>query len=507
MALNFPDNPASGDTFISGNKTWQYNGNRWVLIAAGAVISVADGSITAAKIADGTIVAAEIAANAVTTAKILDANVTADKISAGAVTAAKINNAVTLNDIPDVTITTTDTYAIGDTGPGGGKIFITPSTAGNSTGKYFEVAPSSAQVSRTWATNVNSNRTTAVSGADGTAIGTGAQNTIDIVAQAGNVAATSAAAYASDYANGGFSDWFLPSKNELNELYTQIAVLSSPQNNYWSSTEDSATTAWYQDFFSGTQYNDLVPKGGSGAVTIYVRPVRSFTAATNSVAVSGQALTWNGTAWVNSTLAAAPKVYVTEYTTYTDTSWTCPAGVTQIKLTLIGSGGAAGDVEAITAGASTSSSFPGDTSASTTFTVGATVYTALGGKKGLNISVTGPAFSATGNYYNSNSSSGSVSGTAAEFKRYPGCGGAPGYASANTGLIYTDNTNSLNHTSRAYAYGRPGQDGVIEVFQVTVVPSTTYSFVIGKAAGFESPTFTTESYMGSNGAVIIEYVV
>jgi len=52
MALNFPDSPASGDTFAAGGKTWSYNGTRWVLIAAGATITVADGSITAAKIAN-----------------------------------------------------------------------------------------------------------------------------------------------------------------------------------------------------------------------------------------------------------------------------------------------------------------------------------------------------------------------------------------------------------------------------------------------------------------------
>ena len=43
----------------------------------------------------------------------------------------------TINNLSDVTITAS--YSIGDTGPAGGKIFITPSTAGNTTGKYFEV--------------------------------------------------------------------------------------------------------------------------------------------------------------------------------------------------------------------------------------------------------------------------------------------------------------------------------------------------------------------------------
>ena len=46
--------------------------------------------ITAASIADGTVVAADIAANAVTTVKIADANVTTAKIADSAVTAAKL---------------------------------------------------------------------------------------------------------------------------------------------------------------------------------------------------------------------------------------------------------------------------------------------------------------------------------------------------------------------------------------------------------------------------------
>ena len=106
MALNYPDSPASGDTFAAGGKTWFYNGTRWILIAAGAVISVADGSITAAKIADGTIVAAEIAANAVTTAKILDENVTTGKLANAAVTATKLaNTAVTAGSYTATNVT------------------------------------------------------------------------------------------------------------------------------------------------------------------------------------------------------------------------------------------------------------------------------------------------------------------------------------------------------------------------------------------------------------------
>jgi hypothetical protein len=210
----------------------------------------------------------------------LEIGTTAD-ISAAALTS--------LSDLPDVSTA----YQIGATGPAGGIIFITPDTVGNSTGKYFEVAPSASQVQRSWATNVNSNRTTAVSGADFTAIGYGSQNTIDIVAQSGNVSATSAAAYASGYEYGGFSDWFLPSIDELQELYAVESLEAGTipgllSNNYWSSTEHSATQAKYENLGDGGQ--GFSAKSNS----LYVRPVRAF----NSPA-SGDFLKWNGSYWTN----------------------------------------------------------------------------------------------------------------------------------------------------------------------------------------------------------------
>jgi len=152
--------------------------------------------------------------------------------------------------------------------------------------RYLEVAPAASEAGRSWATNVNSNRTTAVTGADATGIGSGYQNTVDINAQAGNVAATSAAVYAFDYTNNGKTDWHLASRDELNELCkyawqettgdTSVACAATGSlrtgfsaNTFWSSSESSATNAWYRDFVDGQQNNF------SKASADRVRPIRA----------------------------------------------------------------------------------------------------------------------------------------------------------------------------------------------------------------------------------------
>jgi hypothetical protein len=107
-----------------------------------------------------------------------------------------------------------------------------------------------------------------------TAIGMGAANTNAIIARmnAGSVATNAyAAGLARAYNGGGKTDWFLPSKDELNQLYLQRTVVGGfAAGIYWSSSQYDADDAGYQFFVSGLQPNI------NKFITIDVRPVRAF---------------------------------------------------------------------------------------------------------------------------------------------------------------------------------------------------------------------------------------
>jgi hypothetical protein len=108
-----------------------------------------------------------------------------------------------------------------------------------------------------------------IPGADETNIGRGSQNTKDIVA--GCNQAGIAARRCSDLELNGYSDWYLPSKDELSKLYiNRVKTGSFTDAFYWSSCESDATYAWGQDFYDGTQ--GRVSKDSAG----HVIAVRTF---------------------------------------------------------------------------------------------------------------------------------------------------------------------------------------------------------------------------------------
>ena len=147
-------------------------------------------------------------------------------------------------------------FAIGDAGPAGGIVFHV--TDG---GLHGLEAAAVDQVSTEWGCYG-----TTISGANGTAVGTGEQNTADIIA---GCSETTAASVASAYG----PDWYLPSKDELNLLYVQKVadiVGGFASGSYWSSSQYSSHHAWVQLFDGGNQ------EGTFKDFTYRVRAVRSF---------------------------------------------------------------------------------------------------------------------------------------------------------------------------------------------------------------------------------------
>lgn len=156
------------------------------------------------------------------------------------------------------------TYEIGDIGPSGvGIVFYV--TDGGLHG--LEAAPAD-QSASPWIEGGSTQNT--LNGNTLTAIGTGSANTDAIIAQTDH--STSAAEVCRDYTGGGFTDWFLPSKDELNELYIQRALFGGLSGGYyWSSSEDSeAANAWAHRFSDNDQ--KVVTKVSTNSV----RAVRSF---------------------------------------------------------------------------------------------------------------------------------------------------------------------------------------------------------------------------------------
>ena len=226
----------------------------------------------------------------------------------------------TITLAPLTTSTTGDTLscaaggrcAVGDTGPGGGTVFYVASSQFTSTGSacdtactYLEAAPtgwfkspsytgqndclpSSDQFSLdprcVWSRQISS--WTQI-WSSGTAIGTGYANTSAMITQNSTVGTASTVARA--FQGGGKTDWFLPSKDELNALckwaYSDTVNAICNRNgsggswlenggfaygHYWSSTDHSPEMALSQFFKYVIQTNEF--KGAHW----YVRPVRAF---------------------------------------------------------------------------------------------------------------------------------------------------------------------------------------------------------------------------------------
>lgn len=113
--------------------------------------------------------------------------------------------------------------------------------------------------------------------ATGSAVGTGQANTTAIVSALGS---GYYAAYLCDTMQlNGYSDWFLPSLEELNLLYIQkvAGTVSGFANEYyWSSTEYNTFYAWNVSMGTGDEAFDGSTFFNGKNYPLYVRAVRAF---------------------------------------------------------------------------------------------------------------------------------------------------------------------------------------------------------------------------------------
>ena len=154
-------------------------------------------------------------------------------------------------------------YNIGDTGPGGGIIFYVSAQGFRMADNgeichYLEAAP--ANGGNPWPRNTD------IAGT-GSAIGAGRNNTAIIRRGAG---ANINTPY---FENDGMRDWFLPSKDELAQLYANRSYVGNMGISYYlSSSQSSAGEAWVVNFKSNNASPEIRGKSASN----FFRPIRAF---------------------------------------------------------------------------------------------------------------------------------------------------------------------------------------------------------------------------------------
>ena len=206
------------------------------------------------------------------------------------------------------------TCQIGDTGPGGGKVFYVSGSAINAAtgiskgGIYLEMAPATfSKTMYNWCEGPPNPNTT-VFGASGTAIGTGASNTKIMTDNCTGGAGFEAV----NLTLGGQTDWFLPSFAELQVIYSLRNSLGLSSGDaasgflYWSSTEFDYLVA-----------ASLVPWAGvggqnKGQATPYM-PIRAFSATVSVYSTSVTAPTNAGSYVITPSALALSDGITTDY--------------------------------------------------------------------------------------------------------------------------------------------------------------------------------------------------
>jgi hypothetical protein len=141
-------------------------------------------------------------------------------------------------------------YEPGDVGPAGGLVFyVNPNHAADGW-RYLEAAPVDQSGGATWGCF-----RTLIAGARGAGVGSGRQNTADMMAACTDRG--SAADVCASYVLNGIGGWFLPSRDELGLMFSNLKArglgdfrdAGMPDNcQYWTSTQQTADMADHIDF-------------------------------------------------------------------------------------------------------------------------------------------------------------------------------------------------------------------------------------------------------------------
>jgi hypothetical protein len=160
---------------------------------------------------------------------------------------------------------TAQTYRVGETGPAGGLIFYDKGN-NNSGWRYLEAAPVEAEFQAPWSvrgTNVDNTQET---------VGSGKRNTQLIVETFSKTSGEwdTAAQKCDDLVFGGFDDWFLPSRAELDLMYGNLKRrnLGDFKNGYYWSSTQGGMAVLKQNFTDGGMSSDI------RGYRFYVRPIR-----------------------------------------------------------------------------------------------------------------------------------------------------------------------------------------------------------------------------------------
>jgi hypothetical protein len=158
-------------------------------------------------------------------------------------------------------------YRVGGRGPAGGVVFYDKGN-NNDGWRYLEAAPQDIDKYYQWGLYREHTFTSAK-------IGEGKKNTQAILAQLVKGKEKDRAAQLCDsFSAGGFDDWFLPSRDELDALYKVMKgnnlLGGFKQNWYWTSTQEGKKNAYIIHMGSGK--HDGTDKDHRN----YIRPVRAF---------------------------------------------------------------------------------------------------------------------------------------------------------------------------------------------------------------------------------------